>query len=135
MTRSWSGPAAPDRPPLCSSPARATCAGGPVQVPERHHVHALHLAVRVCPAEALGIAGEGGVDGLPAGDALTRLRMLDLGHNELTSLPEALGNLTGLSGYLYLSHNRLTSVPKSLGNLVNLAYLNITDNKLTSLEA
>lgn len=33
------------------------------------------------------------------------LRTLDLGHNELTQLPETLGEITGLSGFLYLHDN------------------------------
>ena len=50
--------------------------------------------------------------------------MLDLGHNLLTALPEAMGDPVGLSDFLYLSHNRLTTLPKTLGKLMQLAYLN-----------
>jgi Leucine-rich repeat (LRR) protein len=42
---------------------------------------------------------------------LRNLRTLDLGHNKLANVPEALGDLAGLTGFLYLHDNRLTSVP------------------------
>ena len=42
---------------------------------------------------------------------LSRLRTLDLGHNQLTLLPESLGEITGLSDFLYLHDNRLQSLP------------------------
>ena len=44
---------------------------------------------------------------------LTRLRMLDLGHNELTSVPDGLGDLDGLTDFLYLHDNRLSALPAS----------------------
>jgi Leucine-rich repeat (LRR) protein len=59
---------------------------------------------------------------------LTRLRMLDLGHNALTRIPEALGDLSGLTDFLYLHDNRLTSLPSSLARLTRLRYLNISEN-------
>jgi Leucine-rich repeat (LRR) protein len=54
--------------------------------------------------------------------------MLDLGHNMLTSVPEGLANLEGLSDFLYLHDNRLTSLPSSLSHLKRLRYLNISEN-------
>jgi Leucine-rich repeat (LRR) protein len=60
---------------------------------------------------------------------LTRLRMLDLGHNELTLIPEALGDLSGLTDFLYLQDNRLTSLPSSLARLTRLRYLNISAHR------
>ena len=39
---------------------------------------------------------------------LQKLRTLDLGHNRLSHLPDALGDLTGMSDFLYLHDNRLT---------------------------
>ena len=45
---------------------------------------------------------------------LKSLRMLDLGHNQLTSVPEALADLDALTDFLYLHDNRLTLLPSSL---------------------
>jgi Leucine-rich repeat (LRR) protein len=61
--------------------------------------------------------------------SLKRLRMLDLGHNLLTRLPEELSELDGLSDFLYLHDNRLTSLPDSLEQLTKLRYLNISQNE------
>jgi Leucine-rich repeat (LRR) protein len=52
---------------------------------------------------------------------LKKLRMLDLGHNQLTQVPRALGELAGLSDFLYLQDNRLRALPASLGKLAILA--------------
>ena len=45
---------------------------------------------------------------------LKKLRMLDLGHNRLTEVPDALADLDGLTDFLYLHDNELTSLPSSL---------------------
>ena len=45
--------------------------------------------------------------------------MLFLGGNQLTALPESLGQLTALQ-MLNLSGNRLTALPESLGQLTAL---------------
>ena len=42
---------------------------------------------------------------------LKKLRMLDLGHNRLTQVPDALADLDGLTDFLYLHDNQLTSLP------------------------
>lgn len=59
---------------------------------------------------------------------LSKLRMLDLGHNRLRELPVGLGGLGGLRDFLYLHDNRLTQLPASLGRLQRLRYLNISEN-------
>ena len=42
---------------------------------------------------------------------LWKLRMLDLGHNQLTRVPDVLADLESLTDFLYLHDNRLTSLP------------------------
>jgi Leucine-rich repeat (LRR) protein len=64
---------------------------------------------------------------------LTRLRMLDLGHNRLTRVPDAIGDLESLTDFLYLHDNRLVTLPDSLGRLSRLRYLNIGQNAFTEL--
>src|SRR6516162_4330932 len=63
---------------------------------------------------------------------LKHLRTLDLGHNQLASLPQNLGDLTELSDFLYLHDNRLTTVPSSIRRLQKLRYLNISDNLISA---
>lgn len=64
---------------------------------------------------------------------LKRLRMLDLGHNKLTRVPDGLGDLDGLTDFLYLHDNQLNSLPSSLQRLTRLRYLNISENKFEAL--
>jgi Leucine-rich repeat (LRR) protein len=59
---------------------------------------------------------------------LRKLRMLDLGHNRLTCVPDALADLGSLTDFLYLHDNRLTSLPSALERLTKLRYLNISEN-------
>jgi Leucine-rich repeat (LRR) protein len=66
-------------------------------------------------------------------DRLKKLRMLDLGHNQLAVLPDALGELDGLTDFLYLHDNRLASLPASLQRLKKLRYLNISANAFAEL--
>src|SRR5215469_7794404 len=63
---------------------------------------------------------------------LRHLRTLDLGHNQLASLPESLGDLTELSDFLYLHDNRLTNLPSSIRRLERLRYLNISGNSISA---
>ena len=63
---------------------------------------------------------------------LSQLQRLDLSSNRLTSVPEALGQLSQLQR-LDLSSNRLTSVPEALGQLSQLQQLYLSDNQLTSV--
>jgi Leucine-rich repeat (LRR) protein len=77
---------------------------------------------------------------------LKKLRMLDLGHNELTEVPEALADLENLTDFLYLHDNRLTilpgslasltrltSLPESIARLSRLRELHLRNNRLTSV--
>jgi len=57
---------------------------------------------------------------------------LDLSHNQLTALPESLGQLTHLQS-LDLSSNQLMALPEWLGQLTQLQSLDISDNQLTAL--
>jgi Leucine-rich repeat (LRR) protein len=59
---------------------------------------------------------------------LKNLRMLDLGHNRLTRVPDSLAGLDGLTDFLYLHDNQLTSLPPSLARLTKLRYLNVSEN-------
>ena len=78
--------------------------------------------------EALVLADNGLTEVSERLGRLTRLRMLDLGHNALAALPDAIGDLAGLTDFLYLHDNRLTALPRSLGKLARLRYLNVSDN-------
>jgi len=51
---------------------------------------------------------------------LKKLRMLDLGHHQLTNVPEALADLDGLTDFLYLHDNRLSAMPDTLGRQLRL---------------
>ena len=55
---------------------------------------------------------------------LTNLKALDIAHNAITSIPDALGELPGLSDYLYLSDNQLTSFPEPVAKLASLSERN-----------
>ena len=52
--------------------------------------------------------------------------------NQLTELPDSLGNLTNLKDF-YLWGNLLTELPDWLGNLVSLTRLSLNGNQLTEL--
>jgi hypothetical protein len=63
---------------------------------------------------------------------LTQLTSLDLSDNRLITLPEAVVNLTQLTR-LNLSDNQLTTLPEAIGNLTQLTTLDLSVNRLTTL--
>lgn len=63
---------------------------------------------------------------------LTALRTLSLDSNQLTALPEGLGQLTALRE-LWLSSNKLTALPEILAKCTTLQELFLNDNRLTAL--
>ena len=68
-------------------------------------------------------------NGMPINENITNL---DLYNNQLTTLPESIGNLTQLIT-ICLYDNYLTTLPESIGNLTLLTHLNLSNNKLTTL--
>ena len=68
----------------------------------------------------------------PAIGNLTGLKELELRNNTITTIPPETGNLTELTR-LYLSFNNLTSLPPDIGNLTKLTILYIFFNELTTL--
>jgi Leucine-rich repeat (LRR) protein len=56
---------------------------------------------------------------------------LNLNDNQLTTLPDSIGNLTNLEK-LILDNNQLTTLPNSIGNLTNLETLFLDNNQLTT---
>ncbi|XP_012876850.1 PREDICTED: E3 ubiquitin-protein ligase LRSAM1 isoform X2 [Dipodomys ordii] len=64
--------------------------------------------------------------------SLATIKVLDLHDNQLTALPDDIGQLTALQ-VLNVERNQLTYLPRSIGNLIQLQTLNIKDNKLKEL--
>jgi Leucine-rich repeat (LRR) protein len=79
--------------------------------------------------ESLILADNGLTEISPKLARLRRLRMLDLGHNKLATLPDAFGALTCLTDFLYVHDNELEELPSSMATLTTLRYLNISENK------
>lgn len=64
--------------------------------------------------------------------SLATIKVLDLHDNQLTALPDDIGQLTALQ-VLNVERNQLTHLPHSVGNLLQLQTLNVKDNKLKEL--
>ncbi|XP_051835981.1 E3 ubiquitin-protein ligase LRSAM1 isoform X2 [Antechinus flavipes] len=63
---------------------------------------------------------------------LGTIKVLDLHDNQLTALPDALGQLASLQ-VLNVEKNQLKCLPQSIGDLAQLQTLNVKDNKLKDL--
>jgi len=63
---------------------------------------------------------------------LAKLQSLNISYNQLTELPELLGNLIQLQ-LLDLSNNKLAKLPNSLCQLAQLSVLNLMNNQLDAL--
>jgi len=61
-----------------------------------------------------------------------KLTLLDICYNQLTSLPDTIGQLKALVR-LYVYHNQLTSLPATIGQLKALQGLEVTQNYLSAL--
>ncbi|XP_028612725.1 E3 ubiquitin-protein ligase LRSAM1 isoform X1 [Grammomys surdaster] len=64
--------------------------------------------------------------------SLATIKVLDLHDNQLTALPDDMGQLTALQ-VLNVERNQLTHLPRSIGNLLQLQTLSVKDNKLKEL--
>jgi Leucine-rich repeat (LRR) protein len=58
------------------------------------------------------------------------LKNLFLSNNQLTDLPQEIGQLTQLE-YLDISDNQLTKLPQEIGQLTQLTNLYLSNNQLT----
>ena len=63
---------------------------------------------------------------------MNKIEVLSLNHNQLTTLPESIGNLSNLVG-LAAENNQLTSLPESLWKLSNLTELHCNNNLIKNL--
>ncbi|XP_040081113.1 E3 ubiquitin-protein ligase LRSAM1 isoform X2 [Oryx dammah] len=64
--------------------------------------------------------------------SLATIKVLDLHDNQLTALPDDIGQLTALQ-VLNVERNQLACLPRSIGNLIQLQTLNVKDNRLKEL--
>jgi Leucine-rich repeat (LRR) protein len=64
---------------------------------------------------------------------LQSLKWLDLQNNQITSVPDSIGQLQKLE-YLYLHNNQLTALPDSIGQLQSLKRLDLDNNQLSKNE-
>uniref|UniRef100_A0A452QHP8 Leucine rich repeat and sterile alpha motif containing 1 n=1 Tax=Ursus americanus TaxID=9643 RepID=A0A452QHP8_URSAM len=64
--------------------------------------------------------------------SLVTIKVLDLHDNQLSALPDDIGQLTALQ-VLNVERNQLTYLPRSIGGLTQLQTLDVKDNKLKEL--
>lgn len=65
---------------------------------------------------------------------LRRLRVLRVANNQLTDLPEEISCLSGSLKELYVAHNRLTEAPRALRSLAALEHLDVSYNLIQTLD-
>jgi Leucine-rich repeat (LRR) protein len=65
-------------------------------------------------------------------DGFINLEWIDLRGNQLTELPQSIGNLTNLK-ILNFSNNKLTELPEWIGNLTKLERIGFSRNQLKEL--
>lgn len=63
---------------------------------------------------------------------MKKLENIQLGQNQLRSLPSSFASLSGLR-QLVLSNNRFTTIPESLLKLPNLQLLDLSANQITQI--
>ena len=65
-------------------------------------------------------------------EAQGQLVFLNLRHNQLVALPDAIGGLASLQR-LYLGNNQLAALPEAIGGLASLQELSLDSNQLAAL--
>ncbi|HRN78018.1 MAG TPA: leucine-rich repeat domain-containing protein [Candidatus Dependentiae bacterium] len=63
---------------------------------------------------------------------LANLKALNLNNNQIPTIPDAIGNLTNLES-LYLPGNQITIIPDAIGNLTNLQWFDLSGNQITTI--
>lgn len=65
-------------------------------------------------------------------ETIRGLKIANWYYNQLSSLPDSIGQLTSLS-QLWCSYNQLSSLPDSIGQLISLSRFDCSNNELSSL--
>jgi len=85
-------------------------------------------------ASVLDLSGRGLSGSLKAEvRQLTRLKTLDISHNNFTGIPAEVGQLSQLE-VLNLSYNPVTGLPYELGNLSNLKVLDLRGTNYSEID-
>jgi Leucine-rich repeat (LRR) protein len=75
------------------------------------------------------------VESIPAAIGRTkRLRLLKLGGNRLSAIPAEIATADGLR-ILALENNRITAIPEAVGSMKNLVQLDVRDNQIETVPA